>query len=100
MSSAFFWLAIFPLILGAIILVACIAIIKGEGRKPAESEGKRLSKSATCAEFINEVAQYSNIDEAEAERIIEFVFSYFPWFDWREQLPRGKDERSHGEKDG
>jgi hypothetical protein len=97
MSWAFFWLAIFPLIAGGIILTVVIAIIKREGRKPAESEGKRISKSAACAEFINDVAKHSNIDNAEAERIIEFVFSYFPWFHWREELRKEKGARLHGE---
>jgi hypothetical protein len=97
MSSAFFWLAIFPLIVGSIGLAICIAIIKREGRKPEKFENNEISKSAACAEFINDVARRSNVDEVEAEKIIEFVFSYFPWFDWREELRKEKGARLHRE---
>jgi len=86
--SAFFWLAIFPMILGGILLTIFIFILKREGIKPANAESKKI----TPAKFINEVAQYSNIDNAEAEKIIDFVFSYFPGFNWRKNLPRARDE--------
>ena len=89
--SAFFWLAIFPMILGGILLMIFVFILKGEGKKPANSESKRI----TPAKFINEVAQYSNIDNAEAEKIIEFVFSHFPGFNWRKNLPRVRDEKMY-----
>ena len=88
---AFFWLAIFPMILGGILLTIFIFILKREGRKPSNSESKRI----TPAKFINEVAQYSNIDNAEAEKIIEFVFSYFPEFNWRRNLPRVRNEKMY-----
>jgi len=88
MSAALFWLAIFPMILGGILFTIFIFILKREGKKPANSVSKRI----TPANFINEVARYSNIDHVEAERIIEFVFSYFPGFNWRNNLPRVKDE--------
>ena len=88
MSVGFFWLAIFPILLGALIFVIFIFILKREGEKPANPEGKRM----TPARFINEVAQHSGIDNAEAERIIQFVFSYFPGFNWRSNLPRVRDE--------
>ncbi len=68
-----------------------VFILKREGKKPANSESKRI----TPAKFINEVAQYSNIDNAEAEKIIEFVFSHFPGFKWRKNLPRVKDEKMY-----
>ncbi len=89
--SAFFWLALFPMILGGILLTIFIFILKREGRKPANSENKRI----TPAKFINEVAQYSNIDNAEAEKIIELVFSYFPEFKWRKNLPRVRNEKMY-----
>ncbi len=89
--SAFFWLAIFPMILGGILLMIFVFILKREGKKPANSESKRI----TPAKFINEVAQYSNIDNAEAEKIIEFVFSHFPGFNWRKNLPRVRDEKMY-----
>ncbi len=91
MSAALFWLAIFPMILGGILLTIFVFILKREGGKPANSECKRV----TPAKFINEVAQYSNINHAEAERIIEFVFSYFPGFSWRNNLPRVRDEKMY-----
>ncbi len=87
--SAFFWFAIFPMILGGVLLTVFILILKREGKRPANSQSKRI----TPAKFINEVAQYSNIDNAEAEKIIEFVFSYFPGFNWKKNLPRLKDEK-------
>ncbi len=86
--SAFFWLAVFPMILGGILLTIFVFILKREGKKPANPESKRI----TPAKFINEVAQYSNIDDAEAKKIIEFVFSHFPEFNWRKNLPRMRDE--------
>ncbi|HSB06302.1 MAG TPA: hypothetical protein VLK23_14025 [Thermodesulfobacteriota bacterium] len=86
---AFFWFAIFPMILGGILLAIFIFILKKEAKKPANSESKRI----TPAKFINEVAQYSNIDNAEAEKIIKFVFSYFPEFNWRKNLPRVRDDK-------
>ncbi len=91
MSAALFWLAIFPMILGGILLTIFIFTLKREGKKPANSESKRI----TPTNFINEVAQYSNIDHVEAERIIQFVFSYFPGFNWRNNLPRVKDENMY-----
>ena len=90
--SAFFWLAIFPMILGGILLMIFVFILKREGKKPANPESKRI----TPAKFINEVAQYSNIDNAEAEKIIEFVFSHFPGFNWRNNLPKVRDEAAVG----
>jgi hypothetical protein len=89
MSAAFFWLAIFPFILGGIIFAIFILFLKREGKKPANPETERI----TPAEFINEVARYSKIDRAEAERIIEFVFTYFPGFNWRNHLPRVSDRK-------
>jgi hypothetical protein len=88
---AFFWLAIFPMILGGILLMIFVFILKKEGKKPAKPESKRI----TPAKFINEVAQYSNVDNAEAEKIIEFVFSHFPGFDWRKNLPLVRDEKTY-----
>jgi hypothetical protein len=79
------------MILGGILLTIFIFILKREGKKPANSENKRI----TPAEFINEVAQYSNVDNADAEKIIEFVFSYFPGFNWRKNLPRVRDEKMY-----
>ncbi len=88
---AFFLLAIFPMILGGILLTIFIFILKRESGKPANSESKRI----TPLEFIDDVAQYSNIDNAEAEKIIEFVFSYFPEFNWRKKLPAVKGEKMY-----
>ena len=95
---AFFWFAIFPMILGGILLTIFIFVLKKEGKKPANSESKRI----TPAKFINEVAQYSNIDNAEAEKIVEFVFSYFPEFNWRKKLPSVRDGKMYegNEEDG
>jgi len=87
--SAFFWLAIFPMVLGGILLTIFVFILKREGKKPANLESRRI----TPAKFIDEVAQYSNIGSAQAEKIIEFVFSHFPEFDWRKNLPRLRDEK-------
>ncbi len=92
---AFFLVAIFPMILGGILLTIFIFVLRREGKKPANSESKKI----TPAQFINEVAQYSNIDDAEAEKIVEFVFSYFPGFDWRKQMPRLKDEKMYEGED-
>jgi hypothetical protein len=89
MSAAFFWLAIFPFILGGIIFAIFIIFLKREGKKPANPETKRI----TLAEFINEVARYSNMDRAEAEKMIEFVFTYFPGFNWKNNLPRVRDRK-------
>lgn len=88
--SAFFWLAIFPMILGGILLTIFVFLLKREGKKPANSASKRI----TPATFINEVARYSHMDNAEAEKMIEFVFSYFPGFHWRKNLPRMRDEQT------
>ncbi len=79
------------MILGGILLTIFILILKREGKKPANSESQRI----TPAQFIDEVAQYSNIDNAEAEKIIEFVFSYFPEFHWRKKLPKVRDEKMY-----
>ncbi len=79
------------MILGGILLTIFIFILKREGKRPANSQSKRI----TLAKFINEVAQYSNTDNAEAEKIIEFVFSYFPGFNWRKNLPRPRDEKMY-----
>jgi hypothetical protein len=87
--SAFFWLALFPMILGGILLTIFIFILKREGKKPTNTESKKI----TPAKFIDEVAQFSNIENAEAEKIIEFVFSYFPEFNWRKKLPRVRNEK-------
>ncbi len=87
--SAFFWLAVFPLILGGILLAIFISILKREGKKPGNSEGERI----TPGRFVDEVAQYSNIDNAKAEKIIELVFSYFPEFNWRKNLPRVRNKK-------
>jgi len=89
--SAFFWLAIFPMILGGILLMIFIFILKSEGKKPGNSVGKRITPET----FISAVARYSNIDNAEAEKIIKFVFSYFPGFNWRKNLPRMRDEKMY-----
>lgn len=85
--SAFFWLAIFPMILGGILLMIFIFILKREGKKLANPERKRI----TPEKFIKDVAEHSNFDNAEAEKIIEFVFSYFPGFNWRKNLPWMRD---------
>jgi hypothetical protein len=91
MPAAFFWLVIFPMLLGGALLTIFIIILKRKSPKFANPESKRI----TPTEFINEVAQYSDIDKAEAERIIEFVFSYFPEFNWRNKLPRVKDREMY-----
>ncbi len=88
---AFFLLAICPMILGGILLAIFIFVLKREGRKPATPESKRI----TPREFIDDVAQYSNIGNGEAEKIIEFVFSYFPEFNWRNELPVVKGEQMY-----
>jgi len=75
------------MILGGIIITIYIFFLKREGEKPENSESKRI----TPAKFINDVAQYSGIDDAEAERMIEFVFNYFPGFNWRKNLPSVKN---------
>jgi hypothetical protein len=87
MSSGFFWLAIFPIILGGIIITIFLFVLKKEGRKLPNPENKRIAPEM----FIGEVARYSGMGHAEAERIIRFVFSYFPGFNWRNNLPRMKD---------
>ena len=92
MSIGFFWLAIFPIILGGIILTIFLFFLKREGKKPASSENKRM----TPEKFINEVAQYSGMDYAQAERVVRFVFSYFPGFNWRNNLPRMRDGKMDG----
>ncbi len=84
MPAAFFWFALFPMFLGGVILLVFIIFLRREGQKPDKPESRRL----TPEKFIDEVALYSNVDNAEAERIIEFVFSYFPGFNWRKKLPR------------
>ena len=91
MSGSFFWLAIFPMILGGIIIMIYIFYLKKEGEKPENPDNKRI----TPAKFINEVAQYSDIDNAQAERIIKFVFSYFPSFNWRSHLPTARDRKMY-----
>ncbi len=91
MTVAFFFLAIFPILLGGIILTVFIFYLKRASKRPANSESKRM----TPAEFINKVAQYSDIDNGKTERIIEFVFSYFPGFNWRSNLPKVKDEKMY-----
>jgi hypothetical protein len=87
MSGGFFWLAIFPIILGGIIITIFLFILKREGKKLPNPENKRIAPET----FIGEVARYSGIDHAEAERIIRFVFSYFPGFNWKNNLPRMRD---------
>jgi hypothetical protein len=91
MSGGFFWLAIFPMILGGIIITIYIFFLKKEGEKPENPDSKRI----TPAKFINEVAQYSNIDDAEAKRIIEFVFGYFPDFNWTSHLPKARNRKTY-----
>ena len=91
MPAAFFWLALFPMFLGGVILLFFIIFLRREGKKPDKPESRRL----TPKKFIDEVALYSNIDNAKAERIIEFVFSYFPGFNWRKKLPMVKDMEMH-----
>ena len=95
MPAAFFWLVIFPMLLGGTLLTIFIIILKRKSIKPAIPESKRI----TPTEFINEVAQYSDIGKAEAERIIEFVFSYFPEFYWRNNLPRVRDKEIYKDKE-
>ena len=96
MTAGFFWLAIFPMVLGGIILTIYIFFLKREGEKPADPESQRI----TPTEFINEVARYADIDDGEAEKIVEFVFSYFPGFNWRKNLPRvGDGNRNAGSKE-
>jgi len=96
MPAAFFWLALFPMFLGGVILLVFIIFLRREGQKPDNPKSRRL----TPEKFIDEVALYSNIDNTEAERIIEFVFSYFPGFNWRKKLPRIKDmERYEGSEE-
>jgi len=87
MSGSFFWLAIFPMILGGIILAMFILHLKKEVNKPENSGSKRM----TPEKFINEVAQEFDIDSAKAGRIVEVVFSYFPGFNWKKNLPRVRD---------
>ncbi len=83
------------MILGGILFAIFIFFLKREGTKPADLESKKI----TPAEFIDEVARHSNLDNAEAERIIEFVFSYFPEFDWRQRLPKVKPQKIYGGDD-
>ncbi len=87
MSSSFFLLAIFPLILGGIIITIFLFLLKKEGKKPPNPESKRMDPET----FIGEVARYSGMDHANAEKIVRFVFSYFPGFNWRNNLPRMRD---------
>jgi hypothetical protein len=90
MSAGFFWLGIFPMILGGIIVAIYIFVLKKEGEKPESSDDKRITR----AEFINDVARYSEIDDAQAERIIKFVFSYFPNFNWASNLPKARNRKT------
>ena len=91
MSGSFFWLAIFPMILGGIIIAIYIFFLKKEGERPENPDSIRI----TPARFINEVARYCDIDEAEAERIIKFVFSYFPGFNWKSNLPKAGNRKMY-----
>ncbi len=91
MSASFFWLALFPMILGGILIAIYIFFLKKEGEKAENPDNKKITPS----KFINEVAQYSDIDDAEAEKIIEFVFSYFPGFNWRSNLPKARNRKIH-----
>ena len=91
MPAAFFWLALFPMFLGGVILLIFIIFLRREGQEPNKPENRRL----TPEKFIDQVALYANIDNAEAKRIIEFVFSYFPGVNWRKELPRVRDTEMH-----
>jgi hypothetical protein len=89
MSVGFFWLAIFPIILGGIIITIFLFFLRREGKKLPNPENKRMAPET----FIEEVARYSGMDRAEAERIIRFVFTYFPGFNWKNNLPRMRDRK-------
>jgi len=91
MSVGFFWLAIFPIILGGIIITIFLFFLRREGRKLPNPENKRMAPET----FIEEVARYFGMDNAEAERMIRFVFSYFPGFNWKNNLPRMKDRKKN-----
>ncbi len=84
---SFLLFAIFPMILGGILFALFIFFLKREGAKPPSPEIRKI----TPAEFIDEVARHSNLNNAEAKKIIEFVFSYFPEFNWRKKLPELKN---------
>lgn len=85
------------MILGGIIFAIYAFFLKREGTKPEDPGSRRI----TAAEFIRQVGQYSNIDDAEAERIVKFVFSYFPGFDWKKNLPKMTGaKRFNGNEDG
>jgi len=90
MSGGFFWLAIFPMVLGGIILAIFILRLKKQRSEPEKEENRRI----TSEEFISEVAQYFDRDKAETERMVEFVFSYFPAFDWKKRLPSVKKRKT------
>jgi hypothetical protein len=92
MSGGFFWLAIFPIILGGIIITIFLFLLKKEGKKLPNPENKRMPPET----FIDEVARYSGMDHADAEKIVLFVFSYFPAFNWRNNLPRMRDVKKDG----
>ncbi len=68
-----------------------IFFLKKEGEKPEDPDSIRMS----AERFIHEVAQYSKINDVEAERMINFVFGYFPGFDWRRNLPTPKSRRTY-----
>ncbi len=91
MSGSFFWFALFPMLLGGMILTIYIFFLRTGEKKSANPENQRI----TPAKFINEVAQYSKIDNEEAKRIIDFVFSYFPGFNWRKNLPLERDGKMY-----
>jgi hypothetical protein len=91
MSLGFFWLAIFPIILGGIIITIFLFFLKREGKKVPNPENKRMAPET----FIEEVARYFSMDRTEAERIIRFVFSYFPGFNWKNNLPRMRDVKKN-----
>ena len=92
---AFFWLAVFPMILGGILLAVYLSRLRGEGKKSEKPERERV----TPEKFISEVAQYSNTDNAKAEKMIELVFSYFPGFDWRKNLPIVTEKKTYENKE-
>jgi hypothetical protein len=89
MSVGFFWLAIFPILLGGIIIAIFLFFLKREGKKLPNPENKRMAPET----FIEEVARSFSMDHAEAERIVRFVFSYFPGFNWKNNLPRMRDRK-------
>jgi len=82
------------MIFGGIILAFFIFFLRREGRRPANPDNKRM----TPTKFIEEVAQYSGIENAEAEKIVDFVFSHFPQFNWRRNLPRVRHEEMNDKK--